>query len=124
MSLKIKYVPVFVKNVKATIDFLITNLEFKNFGPSLIFDNNSCILLKNEETNLMLGVFERHANDNYMNLIILNTVDCLKDYHKLRAMGINFLSTPQYSEMGLAAKFADMANNNYLLIEERDYTDQ
>lgn len=54
--------------------------------------------------------------------IILNTDDCLNDYHSLKTAGVNFHNEPQYLPIGLGAEFSDPLGNHYLLIEERIYS--
>jgi hypothetical protein len=54
---------------------------------------------------------------------IIYTDDCLRDYYFLRKEGVRFLNEPTYTTGGLAAGFIDFSGNTYMLVEERNYTE-
>ena len=54
---------------------------------------------------------------------IIYTEDCLRDYYFLRKEGVRFLNEPTYTTGGLTADFIDLSGNTYVLIEERNYTE-
>ncbi|HEY4322944.1 MAG TPA: hypothetical protein VGN20_03130 [Mucilaginibacter sp.] len=56
-------------------------------------------------------------------VIVVNTDDCLRDYHLLNATGIKFEKKPQYTRNGLEAIIIDEHRNIYKLLEKRDYSD-
>jgi hypothetical protein len=56
--------------------------------------------------------------------IIINTDDCLRDYYNLRkAEEIKFYSKPKYLPEGLSFEVSDKWGNGYILLENRNYTD-
>jgi len=72
---------------------------------------------------LYLGMVLDKENRGFKTQIILNTDDCLKEYHNLKTAGIDFIDQPQYLAIGLAAEFNDDYGNQYILLEERNYNE-
>ncbi len=63
------------------------------------------------------------AKEQIASGITVYTNDCLRDYYLLKKEGVRFLSEPYYTMAGLVAEFIDHSGNTYLLVEERNYSD-
>ena len=46
----------------------------------------------------------------------------LRDYYRLRTLGVNFISKPEYLSVGLSVQFKDPSGNVFALFEQRDYS--
>ena len=53
--------------------------------------------------------------------VVVNTGDCLRDYLRLKSLGVEFLSQPEYLSVGLTVHFTDPSGNVFALFEQRDY---
>jgi hypothetical protein len=89
---------------------------------------SNCITIRNSYGNqylLPLGVDNSITSKTICNkTIIVNTDDCLRDYYNLRkAEEITFYSKPKYLPEGLAFEVSDKWGNGYILLENRNYTD-
>jgi hypothetical protein len=102
------------------------------FHKKLGFDMAEKIALHNQteyfpvrvnNTALYLGLVIDTHQSGFKSRLILNTDDCLKDYHQLKTAGVNFNTPPEYMPIGLAAEFNDDYGNQYILLEERDYNE-
>jgi hypothetical protein len=56
-------------------------------------------------------------------IILVNTDDCLRDYHLLNIAEIRFAGKPKYTSNGLEATIIDDYGNRYTLLEKRDYSE-
>jgi len=121
--MKIKYIPVFVNDMEEAIGFFTGKLGFSLAGETVLNDDAgyTAMQVNNTETYLNLQL-DKH-NSGFKTRIILNTDDCLKDYHDLKTKGINFKEQPQYLTIGLSAEFNDNYGNQYVLLEERNYNE-
>jgi len=120
--MKIKYIPIFTDDLERQVNFFTENLGFEIHGKKNILPGQESILLKTNNPDVFMVVMKDTAYEYRKNRIVLNTDDCLNDYHALKKMiGIKFFNEPQYLPMGLGAEFSDPAGNRYLLIEERSY---
>jgi predicted enzyme related to lactoylglutathione lyase len=120
--MRVKYIPVFTEDINEQTDFLTRKLGFKISDKKLTYENNECRAIEaGADTYFIL--IERTQGPGSKNHIILNTEDCLNDYHALKTNGVAFLSEPQYLPTGLAANFSDNSGNSFLLLEERNYNE-
>ncbi|MEO6523076.1 MAG: VOC family protein [Mucilaginibacter sp.] len=122
--MKIKYIPVFVKDMENGIRFFNDKLGLK-VADQIMLDNQTPYLpIQMNSADLYLGLVVDKDNMGFKTRIILNTTDCLKDYHQLKAAGICFNKQPEYLAIGLSAEFNDDYGNQYILLEERNYNQQ
>jgi hypothetical protein len=117
----IKYIPVFTDDVEKQVNFFTENLGFETFGKKSFLPGQEGILIKTSSPDvfivILMDVNRKHLRDR----IIINSYDCLRDYHNLKMAGVVFDNEPHYLPLGLGAEFSDPAGNQYLLIEERSY---
>jgi len=121
--MKIESIVLFTDNLKKQVDFFTVKLGFVIQEENSLFNDAPCIVLKGENAQPSLVIAKGAPENTFNNLIVLNTDDCLREYHKLHEAGINFCSEPQYIPLGLGAEFLDPAGNRFLLLETRKYAE-
>jgi hypothetical protein len=115
------------------LSFLIEKMGF-NVSPSDIYQKEQdktgikCISLKNSCGNqymIPISVPNSITSANISSkTVIINTNDCLRDYYNLRKKEeITFYTKPKYLAEGLAFEASDKWGNVYMIIENRNYTD-
>lgn len=119
--MKIKYIPVFTNDIEKQIAFFTENLGFEVCGKKDLLSGQEGVLIKTNSPDLFLVVLTDADSAYARSQIIINSYDCLSDYHNLKLAGIVFFNEPHYLPMGLGAEFSDPSGNQYLLIEERSY---
>lgn len=124
MKLEIKYLMLPVKDREASVQFFTENLGFELAGDVRI-RNHDCTALRINANSplLVLEEFEDNLFRPIMepDRIVLNTDDCLRDYYKLKTLGVRFVNKPEYLSVGLTVQFADPSGNIFALFEQRDY---
>ena len=121
--MRVKYIPVFTEDVDEQIDFLTRKLGFKVSEKKLMYENIECSAIEAGCPDTYFVLIQKNQEPASTSCIIINTEDCLNDYHLLKNSGVAFLSEPQYLPAGLAANFSDSCGNNFLLLEERNYNE-
>jgi predicted enzyme related to lactoylglutathione lyase len=121
--MKLKYIPVFAEDAVAQIDFYTQKLGFNAISNISFMKGEESIVLQADNLDVALVMTVSHNGDAYKSCIILNTEDCLKDYHLYKAAGVFFCEAPRYLPTGLAAEFLDPGGNRFILLEERNYTE-
>ena len=119
--MRVKYIPVFTDNIDEQLNFFTCNLGFKVSENRLIYEDVECKTIETGSPDTFFVLVKRKASHDVKNCIILNTDDCLNDYHRLKTGGVVFFAEPQYSSIGLATYFSDKSGNKFLLLEERNY---
>ncbi|HTD99663.1 MAG TPA: VOC family protein [Mucilaginibacter sp.] len=119
--MKIKYLPVFTDDIEKQVSFFTDNLGFELYGKKTIFSGQESMLIKTHSPDIFIVVVKDTANEYRRGHIVLNSDDCLNDYHNLKMAGVTFCNEPQYLPIGLGIEFIDPSGNRYLLIEERSY---
>lgn len=119
--MRVKYIPVFTDNIDEQLNFFTHSLGFKVSENRLIYEDAECKTIETGSSGTFFVLIKRKASHDVKNCIILNTDDCLNDYHRLKTGGVVFFAEPQYSSIGLAAYFTDRCDNKFLLLEERNY---
>jgi predicted enzyme related to lactoylglutathione lyase len=107
--MKLKYLPVYTADFEGQIDFYTQKLGFRITGKMTFYEGRESTVIQSD-------------NSDKSNIII-NTADCLNDYHLLRTAGVFFCKSPAYLPAGLAAEFLDPAGNKFMLLEERNYNE-
>jgi predicted enzyme related to lactoylglutathione lyase len=120
--MKIKYIPIYTDDIEKQLCFLSEKLGFEAYGNRDVLFGQECSVVKSNSPDVFIMVFKQSHYNSKTPPIILNTDDCLNDYHSLKMAGVNFYNEPQYLPIGLGAEFLDPFGNRYLLIEERSYS--
>ena len=123
LSLEMRHIILYVTKVEVVKEFFIKFMNYKEslrptLGGNLALEdpNGENTIILAEQAKLPGGI--QHAGTK----IIINTDDCLRDFHILRHSGVPFLTEPLYKGYGLTADFTDPAGNRYMLLEERFYS--
>ncbi|OCX52516.1 hypothetical protein BEL04_13740 [Mucilaginibacter sp. PPCGB 2223] len=120
--MKIKHVTVFVSDMEEAVGFFTEKLGFST-PETIPIDKYNEVPIRINNADQYLNLVMDENKDGFKSRIILSTDDCLKDYHQLKTQGIDFKGQPQYLSSGLYAEFCDNYGNEYVLLEERDYTE-
>jgi len=118
MNTDLKYKVLFVKSEEISVNFFINQLGFKMYERIKINGKVRPLL---QNTNKDLMAFMENTGKDEIN--ILNTDDCLRDYYFFKQKNVQTLGKPQYHNKGLAIGFNDPSGSQFVLLEERDYTD-
>jgi predicted enzyme related to lactoylglutathione lyase len=120
--MNIKYIPIYTDDVEKQLRFFTEKLGLEICGCKNILFGQECTIIKTRNPGVFILVLMQAQSNIKTPPIILNTDDCLNDYHSLKTAGIDFYNEPEYSPIGLGAEFSDPSGNRYLLIEERIYS--
>ena len=122
-----KYQTACVKEPKKVLEFLIKHLDFfDSRQEKKRYVGKLGVTVSNKLGNnyLQLLNFSLIANKpNSHEIIILNTDDCLRDYHKLKSADIKIEQIPRYTARGLEAIISDNYGNHFMLLEKRNYSE-
>lgn len=121
--MRVKYIPVFTDNINEQINFFTGRLGFTVSEKKIIYEDAECKVIETGGSNIFFVLVEKNVSPDAKSCIILNTDDCLNDYHMLKTNGVVFFNEPQYQPIGLAANFGDTCGNKFLLLEERNYNE-
>lgn len=121
--MKIKYIPVFVKDMEEAVCFFTNKLGFSLADKMVLHDEAGYTTLRVRDTDTYLNLLVDTESTGSKTQLIFNTDDCLNDYHNLKTMGVDFKEQPQYLAIGLSAEFYDNYGNQYILLEERNYSE-
>ncbi|MFD0942153.1 VOC family protein [Pedobacter boryungensis] len=115
MKLELEYTCLKVKDVEEAVIFLksILDLELENVN-----DLQKTILVTNSNHKIELQECIDHIENQQ---VLLLTKDCIQDFYTLKSRGVYFVTTPDYTSLGLMAEFLDLYGNSYRLLEERNY---
>jgi len=120
------YLNLSVKEPEKTLKFLTQYLGFFNYRnlQPLPSARETGVLIGNKFGNnyFIQGRAYKQADEG-VKPIVINTDDCLRDYHHLNASGIKFSRAPRYTPNGLEVVFVDAYGNKYTLLEKRDYSE-
>lgn len=119
--MKIKYIPIFTNDIEKQAAFFIENLGFEIYSKKNILSVQDCLIIKTHKPDVFFAIIKDNGNDYRRCRIVVNTDDCLNDYHIMKMAGVTFYNEPEYLPMGLGAEFMDPSGNRCLLIEERSY---
>lgn len=119
--MKIKYIPIFTEDIESQVRFFADNLGFEVYDKKNILASQECVVMQTTSPDIFILIAKDRGYGNKKCSIVVNTDDCLNDYHNLKLAGIQFYNEPQYTPTGLKAEFADPSGNRCLLIEERNY---
>ena len=122
--MKIKYLSVFTDNIEKQIAFFVENFGFEVYGKKSFLAGQESVLIKTNNPDLFIAIHMDSDGEFQRGPIIINSHDCLSDYHNLKMAGVVFHNEPHYLPIGLCAAFSDPSGNQYLLLEERSYTSQ
>nr|WP_121273307.1 hypothetical protein [Pedobacter schmidteae] len=113
------YKIVFVNCEETSVEFFTRMPGFKVYE-QIEIQGKSCSVLQLTNGDFMMLV----EQDNFeADTIVLKTDDCLRDYCLFSRQQIDSLTRPRYVANGLELSFSDPSGNQFVLIEERDYTE-
>ncbi len=121
--MKIKHIMVFVKDMDEAIGFFTEKLGFSADDSAAFDAHNKQVPIRINNTDQYLNLVVDKEKAGFKTRVILNTEDCLKDYHHLKTQGVDFKNQPQYLSAGLYAEFNDNYGNEFVLLEERNYNE-
>jgi hypothetical protein len=119
--MRIKYIPFFTEHMEEQVRLFTEELNFNVVGKRNMYENTESKLLHSGSGDTLIALTNHKAYRGHKNCMILNTDDCLKDYHQLKAGGLLCTKESHYLPIGLVAEFIDLQNNRYVLLEERNY---
>ena len=122
-TMKIKYIPIFTDDIERQVKFFTDNLGFDVCDKKNLLSSRECVIMHTASPDVFMLIAKDYGYDTKKCNIVVNTDDCLMDYHYLKLAGIWFYNEPQYTSTGLRAEFADLSGNRCLLIEERNYNE-
>ena len=122
------YLTACVDEPKKVLQFLCQHLEFFDHRQIITTHvNDQGVILGNKLGNNYLflprSTSTTSTTDNFNEVIIINTANCLKDYHQLCIAGIKIEQVPKYTTNGLELIISDNYGNRYMLLEKRDYSE-
>jgi len=125
MSSILKYSTACVNKPAEASRFLNLHLNFVNYNSDKTAQsgNGEGVLVGNKYGNNYLLCSPSSTGKKAEEAIIINTDNCLRDFHQLKNAGIQIVHAPKYTTDGLEAVFADNYGNKYMLVEKRDYSD-
>ncbi len=121
--MKLKYIPVFTQDMEGQISFYTQKLGFKTAGNLSFMDGGQSTIVQAKNLDVALVVTPSNNSNDFKTCILLNTDDCLNDYHLYKTSGVFFCIAPRYLPTGLVAEFLDPDGNRFILLEERNYTE-
>jgi predicted enzyme related to lactoylglutathione lyase len=118
-----------IKYVMLSVDDIDQQIAFLN---KMDYTYKGTVHLKNGITGHIMQppvsmtgfVLIKAAEHQQIATIVLDSDNCLKDYHELKTKGVQFSAKPYYLPAGLAADFEDNNGNHFLMIEERNYEEE
>jgi hypothetical protein len=115
----------YLNEPKMAMDFLVRNLGFAievHTDPQ----KTDIVEVYGRSGNVYEVFLHTMTNEDraVSNKLIIDTSDCLQEYHQMALKGIIIITKPYYLPEGLAFEISDYWNNRYTLMEKRDYTDQ
>lgn len=113
------YRVVFVKCKETSLSFFM-NVPGFAFYENIEIQGKECPILKLSNDDFVMLVEKDCAEKE---TIVLKTDDCLRDYYLFKQKSIASLTKPRYVAKGLELCFADPNGNQFIMLEERDYTD-
>jgi hypothetical protein len=127
MKMEPNYQTASVNEPNKVLQFLSHHLTFSDHGElqKRYIDKQGVIVGNRFGNNYVLvpGRSMISINQGTGQPIIVNTDDCLRDYHQLQGIGVKIEQTLRYSTRGLEFIISDSYDNRYLLLEKRDYSE-
>jgi hypothetical protein len=121
--MRIKYVTIPSENTAEEEVFFVDFLGFRHKGELELWPNVHCRLLSNSNNDAHIAIIPNKFILNQKAVIIFNTENCLKQYHESTQNGVVFNHKPYYVSAGMIAGFTDKEGNQFILLEERSYTE-
>lgn len=122
--MKIKYVTVPSGDIAEEEIFFTKFLGFEHKGELELWPNIHCKLLSNSDSDVHLAIVPNKPAASQKAVVIFNTENCLKQYHEMAQNGVSFNQKPHYVSAGMTAEFTDKQGNQFILLEERSYTEE
>ena len=110
---------VFVKCEETSLIFFTETLGFK-LHEKIEIQGKKCPILQLNSGDFMMLVEKQQVD---LDTVVLRTDDCVRDYYLFKQKSLVTLTKPRYVENGLELCFSDPSGNQFIMIEERDYSD-
>lgn len=125
MTDELTYADICVKEPKKALMFMTQYLGFFNYGTLSEVEKpgRHGFLIRNKWGNNYFVALQKLSAPLNEPLVI-NTDDCLRDYYRLDKAGVKCECAPRYTNYGLEVTIADESGNKYILLEQRDYSDE
>lgn len=127
MYQRIAHISLVVKDYDEAIDFYVNTLEFDLIEDTSLGDDKRWVLVAPKGSKECCLLLAKAANDNQSKSIgnqtggrvflFLHTDNFIRDYEKLKSLGVNFVRPPQVLEHGTVAVFEDLYGNLWDLLE-------
>ena len=131
MTRKIGHITILVKDYDEAIDYYTNTLDF-----TLISDNSfgegmrwvTVAPAKHHETAFVF--VEADTDDKKERVgsqaaghvfLVIETDDCIRDYHNMKEKGVIFLGEPKDMPWGIEVVFEDLYGNRYDLLQVKSY---
>lgn len=112
----------YITDEQLSVKFYIEKLNFEQSSTVTFDDGEKWWLLVGKENNCSrIILIKKHDNSGFKGSIIINIVDCIYEYCRLKQTNIVGLSEPKYCSIGLIISFFDPQGNRIILLEERNY---
>lgn len=122
--MRIKYVTIPSANIAEAETFFVKFLGFTHKGELELWPNVRCKLLSNNYSDVHIAIIPNRCTLKQKAVIILNTENCLQQYHEITKNGVVFNHKPYYVSAGMIADFTDKEGNQFILLEERSYLEE
>lgn len=119
MNFHQSYKVIFVNCEETSLKFF-TNIPGFRLQEKIDIEGKQCPILQLHNGDFLMLVEKDVIGPD---TIVLKTDDCLRDYHLLRQNSVATLGRPRYVDNGLELSFTDPTGNQFVILEERDYTD-
>jgi hypothetical protein len=119
MNFDQNYKVVFVKCEETSLNFFTEMLGFKLYE-KIEIQSKECPILQLNGGDFMMLVEKQTIDPD---TVVLRTDDCVRDYYLFKQKSLATLTKPRYVDNGLELCFSDPSGNQFIMIEERDYSE-
>jgi catechol 2,3-dioxygenase-like lactoylglutathione lyase family enzyme len=131
MTRKIGHITILVNDYDEAIDYYTNTLDF-----TLISDNSfgegmrwvTVAPAKQHETAIVFVEADTDEKKERVGsqaaghvFLVIETDDCIRDYHNMKEKGVTFLGEPKDMPWGIEVVFEDLYGNRYDLLQVKSY---
>ncbi len=116
-----KYTVFYVADMAGDLDFLTQKLGFRVAGKIELAPNEEGVLLALKDQDLQICLVQAATGLEGKQTVIFETENCLKEYLMLKDKDVHFSAPPSYTTSGLVARFTNNHNQEFILLEQRNY---
>lgn len=131
MSRKIGHITILVSDYDEAIDYYVNKLGFvlltdNSFGEDMRWvtvassrESETAIVFVEADTVEKKARVGSQAADHVF--LVIETDDCLREYHIMKEKGVRFLGEPQEMPWGTEVVFEDLYGNRFDLLQVKSY---